>query len=271
MIKRLDKISQLIHHVPENFKGREVGDERNVVFLDTETTGLEWLTCDIIELGMKKVSYSPSEKRLVSCIDSFNQLEATINPLPEKIIEITGITDEMLIDQEIDDAAVELFLEDVDLIVAHNASFDRPFFNKRFPSIDNGRIWSCSRDDVTWSEATTKLEWLVFRAGYYYDAHRAIADCEALAWLMRLNSGAFAQLLDRVSQSSFMVYATKFPFSCNAKLKANGYRWNQSQRVWAKNVLESELKEEKLKLNKITEFGGSIATVVEVDQKKRFL
>ena len=44
------------------------------------------------------------------------------------ITELTGITNEMVSGKHIDGSSVSEFLKDVDLIIAHNAKFDRAFF-----------------------------------------------------------------------------------------------------------------------------------------------
>jgi DNA polymerase-3 subunit epsilon len=73
-----------------------VGDEQPMVLLDTETTGLSADDESIIELGMVKVLYSPSTKRIVSIVDVISLYEDPGKPIPELITELTGITDEMV-------------------------------------------------------------------------------------------------------------------------------------------------------------------------------
>lgn len=109
-----------------------VGDEQPMVLLDTETTGLSADDESIIELGMVKVLYSPSAQRIVSIVDVISLYEDPGKPIPELITELTGITDEMVQGQHIDDSLVASWLSDDPLVVAHNAQFDRPFFEKRF-------------------------------------------------------------------------------------------------------------------------------------------
>ena len=41
-----------------------------------------------------------------------------------------------------------------------------------------------------------KLEELVLKSGYFYEAHRACIDCLALAWLLHCQPDAFASLLN---------------------------------------------------------------------------
>jgi len=59
-----------------------VGDEQPMVLLDTETTGLSADDESIIELGMVKVLYSLSAKRIVSIIDVISLYEDPGKPIP---------------------------------------------------------------------------------------------------------------------------------------------------------------------------------------------
>ena len=67
-----------------------------MVLLDTETTGLSADDESIIELGMVKVLYSPSDKRIVSIVDVISLYDDPSKPIPELITELSGITDDMV-------------------------------------------------------------------------------------------------------------------------------------------------------------------------------
>lgn len=107
---------------------------REIVF-DTETTGLDWTGEDrIIEVGAVE---------LINHVPTGRTFHERINPrrsVSAKTIEITGITDDMLIDKpyfedpQIVDALME-FIGD-SLIVAHNAAFDRGFLNAELTRCD---------------------------------------------------------------------------------------------------------------------------------------
>lgn len=100
---------------------------REIAF-DTETTGLDWAGEDrIIELGAVE---------LINHVATGRTFHQRINPrrsVSAKTIEITGITDEMLVDMPFfeDPLIVDAFLEFVgdSTLVAHNAAFDRGFLN----------------------------------------------------------------------------------------------------------------------------------------------
>lgn len=100
---------------------------REIAF-DTETTGLEWDKDDrIIELGAVE---------LINHVPTGRTFQTYVNPgraVSEKTVEITGITDEDLVDKPPfeDPSVVAAFLDFVGdaIIVAHNAKFDRGFLN----------------------------------------------------------------------------------------------------------------------------------------------
>ncbi len=100
-------------------------DSEYVVF-DIETTGLNPKFDDIIEIGAVKIA-----KRQV--IDSFSSFVSVKRKLPNKIIELTSITDDMLQGQpDIENILPEFikFAGDA-VLVAHNASFDTSFIKEK--------------------------------------------------------------------------------------------------------------------------------------------
>lgn len=205
-----------------------VGDEKIMAILDFETTGLEHDTSEVIELGLVKVSYSPSAMRITAVLDVLSAYEEPKKPISELITALTGITDEMVAGKRIDDAAVNEKLRDVDLIVAHNASFDRPFFDRRFPGHE-GRAWACSASGVDWPGLgfeSRKLEYLLMRLGYFYEGHRAATDCLAVVWLLNTLPEALAGLIAGANVRTVRIAAFGAPFDVKDELKGRGYRWH---------------------------------------------
>lgn len=101
---------------------RLAGPEEYVVF-DIETTGLDADKDQIIEIGAVKVREAEPEEH-------FHVLVTSGRQLPSKVVELTGITDEMLAKEGIPlEEAIQEFLEFVDdfVVVAHHASFDCEF------------------------------------------------------------------------------------------------------------------------------------------------
>jgi hypothetical protein len=103
------------------------GQETKIgILLDTETTGLDHSTHEIIELGMVKFDYTP-DGRIVGVRDTFSAFNEPSAPIPPEVTTLTGITDEMVAGHRFDDMAIEAFVEDAVIVIAHNSGFDRRF------------------------------------------------------------------------------------------------------------------------------------------------
>lgn len=106
-----------------NEKGQNLND--TYVVFDIETTGFSSKNDKIIEIGAVKI-------RNGEIVDNFSEF---VNPkvaIPYKIIELTGINDDMVKDAETIDLVLPKFLEFIadSVVVAHNASFDCSFISK---------------------------------------------------------------------------------------------------------------------------------------------
>src|SRR3546814_11820063 len=87
--------------------------------VDIETTGLE-PDAKIIELGIVTFSFC-SDGRIISVRQVTNWLEDPGFPLSDEIVRLTGITNDAVRGQAIDDDMAEAMLNAVVLIIAHNA------------------------------------------------------------------------------------------------------------------------------------------------------
>jgi DNA polymerase III epsilon subunit-like protein len=104
------------------------------VIVDLETTGLDFAKAEVIELGMTKFCYSARDEitLLAETFQSFNQPS---RPIPAEVTQLTGITDDMVQGHRIDAAAVKLFVADANIVIAHNAAFDRGLCGAALPDL----------------------------------------------------------------------------------------------------------------------------------------
>jgi DNA polymerase-3 subunit epsilon len=211
---------------------------QRVIVLDTETTGLDSKSESIIELAMLSVLVDTVTGLPVGPVTIYESFEDPGKPISPQITEITGIDDSMVRGLRIDDAAVTALVQQADLVVAHNAGFDRPFVEARFP-VFAGKAWGCSFMGIDWKKegsGSAKLEFLASERGWFYDAHRAQVDCHALLQVLSspLADGqtGLSRLLAGVGQTRYKLRATGAPFESKDKLKARGYRWDGEGRVW---------------------------------------
>ncbi|MCC1496850.1 3'-5' exonuclease [Alcanivorax sp. 1008] len=253
------------------------GDEIKVVILDLETTSLDTATAKVIEIGMVAVAYSPTLGAVTQILGKFGGLEDPGEPLQEEVIRATGITDDLVAGMLIDETGAAQFSEDAELIVAHNASFDRPISSRRFPFLNRHR-WACSVKDVPWRTLgyeSAKLDYLAYKMGAFYDAHRATTDCFAVAWILDHVDIAWRVLIDNAMQSSYIIRAIGAPFEVKDILKANGYRWDDGERSgkkhWWKSVSGEALEKEKEWLFQLAPRVRGSCQIEELTARERYL
>ena len=87
--------------------------------------------------------YGRSDGRIYRVIGSWNWLEDPEIPIPPEITRLTGITDQMVAGNRIDDDAVDGLLAEVVPVIAHHAAFDRGFLERRLPVFAH-KHWACS-------------------------------------------------------------------------------------------------------------------------------
>lgn len=243
---------------------------QKIIILDTETTGLNIDSGDtIMELGMVRVSYSKNRSVFLNIEAIYDAYEDTDKEIPELVQIITGITKADIEGKAFDNEEVKNFITDggkvTPLIIAHNASFDRPFFDQRFPELSE-LPWACSLKEIDWlsldnSFTKSSLEFLSTEAGFFYDAHRADIDCLALLWLLHYIPDAFKSLRHHASQYTGRFVALNLPFDLKDKVKDLGFRWDSVDRVWYKEILETERAEYKAKMKELYGFASESADI----------
>lgn len=213
--------------------------------LDLETTGLNAESDHIIEIGLVKFGYQENNKDM-PILSTVGFLQDPGIPISEEITEITGITNQQVAGQRIDWAYVAALLQDVEIVIAHNATFDRGFI-EQIPEISALDLhWGCSRSHIDWRGHGFKTEALNYLAadhGFVNPfAHRAVFDC---ATTYRIVSPYLHELIKRSYEKEFLLSAIGAPFAAKDALKSCGYRWNPEQRVWQKLVPEGSLEKER--------------------------
>ena len=104
-----------------------------ICFLDLETTGLNKQQDQIIEIALKIVSANKKSGEIVEITNVYESFNDPGIPISDEASLVNGITNDMVAGKNIDWHNVGLLFESSDLIVAHNASFDRAFMDKSLP------------------------------------------------------------------------------------------------------------------------------------------
>ena len=249
-----------------NFGTGTGGPSKRILVLDTETTGLDWRAEKIIELAMLAVDIDLQTGLPIGKVEVYEGFEDPGRPIPPEITKLTGITSQDVKGHQLDEATIKDMVERADLIVAHNAGFDRPFVENRLEVFEH-KAWACSFAGIDWKAqglGSAKLEFLCSELGWFYDAHRAQVDCHAL--LRVLSSplkGAEAkpltglqQLFKSAENARTIVKAFGSPFETKDKLKARGYRWDAEARVWSTAVKSAEALDAESAWLKAQVYGG---------------
>lgn len=224
------------------------------VVVDVETTGLDRKRDVIIELAMRQFRYDAAG-RVTNIGRSLSWLQDPSRPLTEEIMKLTGLDDDMLKGQSIDKEVAARILRRADLVVAHNASFDRPRVEDEIPEAA-GRAWGCSCVEIGWRDFGfdgRSLGYLLSQAGYFNGAHRAAADVDSTIALLAHEAApgrsAMAELVTRSAQDSWTVRAVGTAYERKDDLKARGYRWDSDDRIWCREIADRYEEEAWLMLN----------------------
>ncbi|MDE7019161.1 MAG: 3'-5' exonuclease [Lachnospiraceae bacterium] len=176
------------------------------VSLDLETTGLDAKKDKIIEIGALKV-------RAGKCVA---RMETLVNPgrkLDERIIELTGIHDEELVEAPAIEEVLPGLLEFIgdDILLGHGILFDYAFVKK---AAVNQRLSFEKKGIDTLKLARTflpeleskSLGFLCKHFGIAHNAHRALADAEATSVLY----GKLTAFFDEGHEKEFTPYQLRY-------------------------------------------------------------
>jgi DNA polymerase-3 subunit epsilon len=275
------------YRVLRRFASREryspsLANPARALFIDLETTGLDSATDQIIELSAVPFTFGQDAGEVGVVERPYSSFEDPGRPIPETASKITGITDEMVRGKKLDDAAVRALLAKAELVISHNAAFDRPFLERRLPAFAKAR-WACSMADVDWKAAgydSRGLGSLLTQHGReFFDAHRAELDCRVgihiLATPFESGERPLKQLLRRAAVTRTKVSAVGAPIDLKDLLKSRGYRWFPGDanrpKAWYRLIASDELAAEREWLTEKIYAGKYRASEEEEDLLRRFV
>jgi len=262
--------------IPNNSLFNENG--LKICFIDLETTGVDKFSNEIIEVAMKLVSVDENTGNIIDVIDEYDSLQEPNSKITKIITEITGITNEMVEGKSIDWNIVNNIVNNSDMMVAHNASFDRGFFDL-VSDLSKEKIWCCSVNDINWSDlgfSNKKQELLCIWHGFYYSSHRAMNDVNALIHLVThksyKNEKPLRQIINASKNSTYRIYAENFKYNEEKKniIKNNKYKWDPVRKVWWKEVKLDDLEVEKIWLTEIIYNDTFLGRVLEITNTNKY-
>ena len=207
--------------------------------LDLETTGLDNKSDEVIEIAMKLFEVDKVEATNVNAVKAYESYNEPKKPISKEITDLTGITPEMVRGKSIDWKEVSRLLAVSQIVVAHNATFDRGFLEQY---VKTTNIWACSAKDVKWKNRgffNQKLELLSIWHGFYYESHRAMNDVNATIHLLTHPSNTsnmpINELIINAKQQHYKIENT-FPYNDIhidlIKKRTPRYFYNREDKSW---------------------------------------
>ena len=211
----------------------------NLLILDTETTGLEPVSAQCIEVGA--VLFHVPSRSVLSQVSFL--LPAPANPAEH----VNGIAAEVTRLSQPWQAGLQHFLAllaGADAVLAHNAAFDAKWFGLGpLPAID--KPWICSMDDIEWPperhlRTSPSVRDLALAYGVpVWAAHRALTDCTYLVQVLE-RCANLEDLLNAAMEPK-LLYRANLPYAERHKAKQAGFRWNEPVRgAWSRRLSERQ-------------------------------
>jgi len=210
-----------------------------ILILDTETTALSPQEGICIEVGAV-LFHVPSRSVLqqlsflLPC--SSNPAEG-INGLPPAVTRLPQPLE----------AALDLFqaqLRGAEVVVAHNAAFDRQWFGQGCLP-DLSLPWICSMEDIRWPaerllKPTPSVRDLALAYGVpVWAAHRALTDCQYLVHVFERCADLEALLV--AAQEPRELYRARLSYAERHLAREAGFRWNEPVVcAWSRRLSQRE-------------------------------
>ena len=213
-----------------------------IAVVDFEGTGRQPATAEPIECAITLLAVDRKCGAVVSVIEQKSWLGEPAGRIPEEVTRLTGIDDTMVRGRHIDAEALSAIMDAAEIIVAHNASYDRALSERIVGQ--RADLWCCTLRDIDWSTTQVlgmSLSALCASHGRVWPAHRAANDVAALVWLVgerdraRRDRGALARTLLEVAYDEDVIIACKtagYPGEDAVTRMRSTMRWSPDAKLW---------------------------------------
>ena len=212
---------------------------QRLLILDTETTGLDPQRDRCIELGA--VLFDLPRRSVLSQV-------SLLLPCDQNAAQaVNGIDPELTQQPQPWQQGLQWFealLASADLVVAHNAAFDRQWFGiEPLPAIH--KPWLCTMEDIRWpADRNLRLNPSVRDLALAYSvpvwaAHRALTDCIYLAQVFE-RCDDLEQLVQQGLEPR-RLYRARLSYEERHRAREAGFRWNEPvSGAWSRRLSERE-------------------------------
>ena len=216
------------------------GSPRVLLILDTETTGLDPQRDRCIEVGA--VLFDVPHRSVLSQVSFLLPCEQ--NPAQA----VNGIDPQLTRQPQPWQQGLQCFealVAAADLLVAHNAVFDRQWFGIA-PLPQLNKPWLCSMEDIRWPadrqlRANPSVRDLALAHSVpVWAAHRALTDCIYLAQVFERCADLEELLVQGLEPRR--LYRARLSYEERHKAREAGFRWNAPvSGAWSRRLSEREV------------------------------
>jgi DNA polymerase-3 subunit epsilon len=222
-----------------------------VLIIDTETTGLEPETSQIIEIGaiLYSVCHQMALQQTSVLFPAETNPAENINRIkPAALANLpTSVTVQGL-------ATIREMAQMADVIAAHNADFDRQWFSSTSPSQGllpeltdaQGHLlpWVCTCQDFEWPKQIRPGQSLVELALAHdigvVSNHRALTDCQLLAALFD-RMPDLSDMFERALRPKAR-FAAVVSYQKRELAKQAGFKWYPDRKTWERVMAVEDIK-----------------------------
>ena len=232
----------LLEAVPEQRPEPEASaGPATLLIIDTETTGLDPQKDRCLEVGA--ILFDVSARSVLAqqsfllpvesnAAEPINRIPASVTRLPQPWTGALRWFDELL--------------SASDVLVAHNAAFDRQWFGRDpLPAVSHP--WLCSMEDLRWPadrqlRSRPSVRDLALAYGVpVWSAHRALTDCIYLAEVFARCDDLETMLLHGLEPRQLM--RARVSYDDRHLAREAGFRWNDPVKgAWTRRLSQREVK-----------------------------
>lgn len=171
--------------------GPELSEPEHAAFIDVETTGLDPSYDQVIEMAVVLFAFRRSTGEILGIVDTYTGLQEPTVPISPDAQRVHGISIRQVRGKRLDRQRIAAMIDRADILIAHNAAFDRRFVERLFPEAV-GKPWYCSMRGIDWAGKGFPSKGLqqLLRDHHIHPgrAHRALDDAKAAVLLLGLGS-----------------------------------------------------------------------------------
>lgn len=261
-------MTKILEEIPFVEKYNDVEDKNLGIVVDVETTDSK-RDSEIFELSILPF-YFDDDLNLGTVKSNIVLYSEPSHPISDFVKKLTGIDESKYVGKRFDLPKIQKIFSKAEIVLAHNATFDRYFCEKDLRIEDT--VWACSMNDYDWKNeklwSSRSLDYLLFKYGFYFEHHKSENDTRAALHLVS-QEDIFKSIMTKVYSGNVNLSIFDTVFEEKEKIKELGFYWRGVDKSWVKdNITQEECDDITEKLDSsLTKFNKR---VTQVDPNKRF-